>query len=255
MSMLDIVILVAGGLSGGFITAIVGGASLVAFPALLAIGLPPIVANATTSVSISPASLVAALDDRAKWPAWDARFLALAAVTMICSGAGAVLLLAMPERSFTMIVPALIGFATVLFTFGDRIRTWAARYGRAEARAPAGNLNLFLFAPVAFYGGYFGAGFGVLVLSLMAATSSADFRALNVIKNLIGALTSVVAIAIFIVQGVVAWGPALVMMAGALVGGFLGGRLVRYVRAERMRHVVIAVGVAMTVLFAYRYWF
>jgi uncharacterized membrane protein YfcA len=174
-------------------------------------------------------------------------------VAVAGSGAGAALLLVTPERAFTALVPLLVGGATALFALSDRIRARVATRAGGTRRSPDG-LTLLAFAPVAVYGGYFGAGMSVMILALLSATDRGDFRAVNVLKNLLAGITSMVAVAVFVAQGMVAWAPALVMMAGALVGGFVGGRLVRVLPPRVVRAVVIAVGAALTAVYAWRYW-
>ena len=107
---------------------------------------------------------------------------------------------------------------------------------------------------MAVYGGYFGAGMGVMLLAILSGSDPDDFRATNVIKNLLSGLTSLVAVVVFVVQGMVAWPPTMVMMSGALVGGFLGGRLARVLPPTLIRGVVITVGAILTVIYAWRYW-
>ncbi len=243
--------LLVSGLAAGVVTAIVGGASLITFPALLAVGLPPVVANASNTVALAPGNLAAAFADRERMPAWDRSLLGLAAIAMGGSVAGALLLLATPERAFTALVPALIGAATLLFAVSDRVRRLASRPGPRVMPAAA---RLLLFAPIAVYGGYFGAGMSVMLLAVLSAAFYADVRTANVVKNLLSGLTSVLAVAVFVAQDVVAWAPALVVMAGATVGGFVGGRLVRVVPARWLRAAVIAVGAVLTVVYARKYW-
>jgi hypothetical protein len=244
-------ILFVAGLAGGVVTAIVGGASLITFPALLAAGLPAIVANASNTVALTPGNLVAAVADLERRPRWDRSFVALMLVCVAGSVAGAVLLLVTPEKAFTAIVPLLVGFATVLFAASGAIRRWIAARSTGT-RGP--HRHLLLFAPVAVYGGYFGAGMSVMLLALLSVTRTDDFRATNVLKNLLSGLTSLVAVVVFVGQGVVAWPPALAMMAGALVGGFLGGRLVRVLPPALVRFIVIAAGTVLTLVYAWRYW-
>ena len=244
------------GLLGGVVTAIVGGASLITFPALLAAGLPAIVANASNTVALTPGNLAAGFSDLERLPRWDRSFLGLAAVCATGSVAGAALLLATPEKAFTAVVPVLVGGATALFAFSDRIRR---RILSRAALAPAGGdasgrLSLLLFAPVAVYGGYFGAGLSVMLLALLSVSRGEEFRSTNVIKNLLSALTSLVAVVVFVAQGVVAWPPTLAMMAGALAGGYLGGRLARVLAPGLVRWIVIAVGSVLTAVYAWRYW-
>jgi len=244
--------LLASGLAGGVVTAVVGGASLITFPALLAAGLPPVIANASNTVALAPGNLVAALADRERMPACDRSLLSLVAIAMLGSVAGALLLLLTPERAFTALVPVLIGSATALFAGADRVRRRLA--ARPGPRAMPAGTRLLLFAPIAVYGGYFGAGMSVMLLAVLSAGFYGDLRTANVVKNLLGGLTSVLAVAVFATQGVVAWTPALVMMAGAFAGGFAGGRLARVVPARWLRGAVIAVGAVLTVVYARRYW-
>jgi uncharacterized protein len=153
-------------------------------------------------------------------------------------------------------VPALIGLATILFGLSDRIRGWLAsppRAGRGAA-TPSGALRLLLFAPVAVYGGYFGAGMSVMILAVLSISLTHEFRAINVLKNFLAGLTGAVAVVVFIVQGMVAWAPAMVMMAGGLTGGVLGGRLVRVLPPRLVRGIVLAAGAILTVAYGWRYW-
>ena len=245
-------LLFAVGLAGGIITAMVGGASLITFPAMLAAGLPPIVANASNTVALTPSNLVAGLADLERMPRWDRSFVGLTLVAVAGSVAGAALLLATPEKAFTAVVPLLIGFATVLFALSGRIRFWIL--SRTPHRAPSTGWSSLLFAPVAVYGGYFGAGMSVMILAILSVSRADEFRTANVIKNLLSGLTSFVAVGVFVFQGMVAWPPTLALMAGATIGGFLGGRLARVLPPAAMRWIIIAVGTILTAVYAYRYW-
>jgi uncharacterized protein len=245
-------VLFGAGLAGGIVTAVVGGASLITFPAMLAAGLPAIVANASNSVAMTPANLVGGLADFKRVPRWDRGLAGLGVVSVTGSMAGAVLLLLTPEKAFTAVVPVLIGLATVLFAASDRIRRWLA--APARTRLSSHRVGILLFAPVAVYGGYFGAGMSVMLLAILSASRAEDFASNNVVKNLLSALTGIVAVAIFVVQGIVAWSPTIVMMSGGLVGGFLGGRLAGRVPAALVRTLVVGVGTVLTVVYAWRYW-
>jgi len=244
------------GVAGGIVTAVVGGASLITFPALLAAGLPPTLANASNTVAMTPGNFIGGLADTERLPRWDRSFAGVIAVCVAGSVAGAGLLLATPERAFTAVVPLLVGLATVLFAAGGRIRRWTlARAARPRgARVSSDTLRLLLLAPVAVYGGYFGAGMSVMLLAILSLGATDDFRAINVVKNLISGLTSLVAAVVFVFQGMVAWPPTLAMMGGALVGGFLGGRLARVLPPGLIRTIVISVGALLTAVYAWRYW-
>jgi uncharacterized protein len=251
-----VLLLFAAGLAGGVVTAIVGGSSLITFPALLTVGLPPIVANASNTVATTPGNFAAGLADLGRLPRWDRSFVGLVVVAVAGSITGAALLLVTPERAFTAMVPVLIGLATILFGLSDRIRSWLAsppKAGRGAAMSSEA-LRLLLFAPVAVYGGYFGAGMSVMILAILSISLSHDFRAINVLKNLLAGLTGAVAVVVFVAQGKVAWAPVMVMMAGGLTGGVLGGRLVRVLPPPLVRCIVLTGGVVLTAVYGWRYW-
>jgi len=253
MSLDVVALLLVAGLAGGIANAIAGGATLITFPAMLAAGLPPVIANASNAVAVTPGHLVAAFADRRKMPRLDARLAIAVTASIVGGGVGAVLLLVTPERLFTLLVPALIGLATLVFACSRLIqdgvaRAFGARGGEyALARA-------VLLAPTAVYGGYFGAGLGVMLLAILSITGREDVRAANALKNLLATAVSMTTIAIFTVQGVVHWRETLVMLLGAIAGGFLGGRLVKVLPASLIRALVVTAGAAMTIAYAWRYW-
>jgi len=248
--------LAGAGLAGGVVTAVVGGSSLITFPAMLAAGLPPVIASTSNTIALTPSNFVAAAADFARMPTWRAPFRAAAAVSVAGGVAGAFLLLWTPEKAFMGLIPALIVAATALFAFAGSVRARIFRHA-LDAAAPsarADRLGLVLLAPVAVYGGYFGAGMSVMLLAILSLGAAADFRAINVLKNLLSGLISLVAVAVYLIQGAVSWPETLVMMAGALAGGFAGGRLVRVVPARILYWTVVVAGCFFTALFARRYW-
>jgi uncharacterized protein len=257
MDLQTVAMLVAAGIVGGMISALVGGAAIVTFPALIGAGLSPVVATATNMVALTPGNFLAALYDRTQLPPLDRAFVSLLVWSTVGATVGAVLLLLTPERMFAAFVPALLGFATVLFAYAGRISAWMQ--ARAAARGKSGphrwGQSMAALLPVSVYGGYFGAGVGVLLLGVLSVGTSGDYRAANVIKNLMTSLNSLVAALIFIVQGKVSWSATVAMMAGALVGAFIGARIAQVVPREVMRVVVVAMGALLTAAFAWRYWF
>src|SRR5262249_24663933 len=211
------------GLAGGVVTAIVGGASLITFPALLAAGLPPIIANASNTVAMTPGNLMGGLADLERRPRWDRSLLVLLLVWVGGRVAGAVLLLVTPAKAFPAVVPLLIGFATVLFAQSGRIRSWILSRPRGSVHVSRGSGALW-FVPVAIYGGYFGAGMSVMLLALLSVSRGDDLRGTNVLKNLLPGLTGGVAVTVFLGQGMVAWSFTLTMMAARwLVVSWAGG--------------------------------
>lgn len=246
-------LLVAAGVAGGLMNAIAGGATLITFPAMLASGLPPIVANASNAVAVTPGHLVAALSDRAALPPMRAPLVTAVLGALAGGTAGAVLLLVTPEDVFTMLVPALIAAATLVFAFAGRIQAGVARaLGSTATEYPVA--RGLAVAPTAVYGGYFGGGLGVMLLAVLLMTGREDVRAANAFKNLLSSMVSAATVTIFTVQGAVAWPQTLVMLGGAVAGGFAGGRLMRVLPPAVARTIVVAIGATTSVVYAARYW-
>ncbi len=256
MSLTTALLLFFAGIGGGILTSLVGGAAVLTYPALIATGLPPQIAIACNMVASFPGSFFAALSDRKQLPPFDRAFIYMVLASMIGAALGALLLLATPQRLFSVLVPLLLGFATVLFAFakpvGDWLRARADRMGR-DIDFSVTNLKMLL--PISFYGGYFGAGVGVMILAVMSIVTRGDYRSANVAKNLVTSLNTGAAAAIFIIKGAVVWPPALVMMAGTIIGGQIGAAIAKVAPREVMRVAVTAVGAALTGYFAWIYWF
>ncbi len=245
-------LLAVAGALGGIVNALAGGATLITFPAMLAAGLPPVVANASNAVAISPGHLIAAFADRERLPPLDGRTLGLCLLACLGGAAGAVLLLVIPERYFVLPVPALIGLATVLFAVAPRIQARLSHRSAGKDRPAAG---MAMIAAASIYGGFFGAGLGVMLTAMLSITEVGDLRAIKVMKNLLASAVSVAAIAIFCAQGTVRWPETMTMLIGAMAGGYAGGHLIRVLPAFWVRRIVIVAGVVMTGIYAWRYWF
>jgi uncharacterized membrane protein YfcA len=257
MTLHDIVILLFTGMAGGLMASLVGGASVITFPVLLAVGLSPVVATASNLIAVSAGNLLAAYTDRAKLPPVNRAFVGLVLASTVGAVIGAVLLLATPERLFEKLIPLLLAIATVLFAFAGQITQWmrerARRRGQHEWKMSVTSVPLVL--PISVYGGYFGAGAGTLLLGALTIATEGDYRRANVTKNLVSSLNTVAAAVWFIVNDAVSWPHTLVMAAGCLVGGFTGAHLARTIPHEFMRWLVVAVGALLTAVFAWRYWF
>jgi uncharacterized membrane protein YfcA len=209
-----------------------------------------------TNTSLVPSNMLAALADRSQLPPLDRAFGGLIVASVVGSGLGAVLLVLTPERVFELIVPLLLGFATLLFAFSARISAWLRARAERQGRTIALNVtNLKMLLPVSFYGGYFGSGVGVLLLGVLSLATAGDYRAANVTKNLVGSLNTGVAAVIYIVQGAVLWPQTLALMAGTVAGGLAGSYLARVIPRQLVRVLIIGVGAVLTVAFARRYWF
>jgi uncharacterized protein len=255
MDLLHIAFVFLAGIAGGAISTLAGGAAIITFPALLATGLSPVLASCSNLVALVPGNLFSSYYDRKHMPPLGRSFAGMIAATIVGSLAGATLLIVTPERIFAAFIPLLLGFATILFAYAGRIGAWLRM--RAEARGAGpnnwGNIVPWLL-PVSVYGGYFGAGLGVLVLGLTSVGTGGDYRSANVAKNLVVGINSAVVAAYFALNGMVAWPQALTMMAGVPLGALLGSRIARVLPNEIARRLLVAMGALLTIAFAWRYW-
>jgi uncharacterized membrane protein YfcA len=250
-------ILFGSGIVGGALAGLVGGASLITFPALLAAGLSPVTAAASNLAAIAPANFIAAWTDRSQTPPVGRAFGGLIVASVLGALIGAALLMLTPSRAFEILVPVLLGFATVLLAFSRQISDWirarALAHGKGDLTMSVTSLPVLL--PISVYGGYFGAGVGVILLGVLSVVTEGDYRSANVIKNLVTGINTIVAVACFALFGAVDWPAALAMGAGALLGGLMGGHLARVVSPKLMRIAVVVLGAALTAIYAWRYWF
>jgi uncharacterized protein len=250
MTVETILMLLVAGVLGGLANSMAGGASLITYPAMMAAGLPPIAANASNTVGLIPGNLIGAWSERHELPKFNRLAYVLLAVTVIGGAMGALLLLYTPERVFVLVVPGLIGLATLIFAFAKPIQAAIARRFGADH----GGLRAGLVLPAAVYGGYFGAGVGVILMAVLSATSPWELRSANAMKNVLGFLANAAAIVIFLFSGLIHWPETLVMMSSCVLGGFLGGAALKVVPAAAMRKVIVGVGVMMTVYYGWKYW-
>lgn len=256
MGFIDIAYLLVVGLLGGIITSLVGGASVVTFPALVALGLTPVDAAIVSLVGLTPANLGAAWWDRSQLPPFLAATWLMLGVCVVGSALGAWLLLVTPAVVFQALVPVLLGLATLLFAYAGEIARAIERNAASVEAAERTRwvATIAAMVPVSIYGGYFGAGAGVMLLAILMVIAHGDYRSANAIKNLVAGVNCAMATAIYVVQDRVDWGPVALITIGALTGAVIGIRLVRIAPRETMRRSVIGVGAVLSVVFAWKYW-
>jgi uncharacterized membrane protein YfcA len=240
----DAALLAAAGVTTGAINAVAGGGSLVSFPALLATGLSPLAANVTNLVATLPGYLSASASSRPELAGQRSRVQSLAAAAALGAAAGTTLLLVGPEDTFAALAPWLVLAACALLALQPLVKRWVAR--SAHHTAPA---RLVVTVGVAsVYGGYFGAGLGIVLLAALGLLLDEPLGRLNAIKqvlSLVVAVVSAVAVALF---GPVSWLSALIVGAGALVGGRVGVGVARRLPEPVLRGAVIALGVTVAVV-------
>lgn len=241
MSPLEALLLAGAGVVAGTASAIAGGASLLTFPVLLAIGLPPLTANVTNTTGLVPTSVGAALASQAELRGQRSRIVFLALPTVLGALVGAAALLIAPPGVFEAIVPFLIAGSAVLLLLQPVI---VARAGqRLQGRHRRGSWISALVSCV--YAGYFGAAAAVLFMATVGLFSNESIHRLNAIKNVLIGLANAVAAVIFVLAAPVDWAAAGALAAGSLVGGAIGGRVVRHIPTRPLRIGIATVGLAV----------
>ncbi len=241
------VLVAAAAFAAGLINSVAGGGTLVSFPALLWAGRDPVFANATSTVALWPASLAGVYGFRRELEG-GRRWVFLFGAPSLAGGVlGAVLLLRTPSETFGRLVPFLILFATLLLALQEPISRRLS-VGRAEGERPSrkwlAGAALFQFL-VGVYGGYFGAGIGILMLAALGLLGFTDIHRMNALKNLLAILINGVAAAYFIFSGAVIWADVLLMTFAAIAGGYSGARLAYRLGRPFVRRAVIVIGLVM----------
>lgn len=255
-------LLVGGGafIAGGM-NALAGGGTFFSFPALLAAGVPPVMANASNTVAMWPASLSSAWAYRREVSRHQRWTLLLVLISFIGGIAGGLLLLATSNAAFSRLVPWLLLTATTLFAFSGQVSRLVAatkaRIGlqKKETGTPGGLGGLLFQLCVAIYGGFFGAGMGILTLAALAIQGVEDIQELNGLKNLTSAVNYTVAAATFIIAGAISWPHTLLMIATAMVGAIGGAALARRLPALWLRRLVVAVGASLSLIYFIKTYF
>ncbi len=252
MTLSQAIFLFFAGALGGTINAVAGGGSFIAFPALLFTGVPPVPANATNTLALWVGVTASGGAYRSRLNI-SRRVMIPLVVTSILGGlAGAFLLIKTPAQTFLRVLPWLMLGATLLFAFGKHLtgRISAGISHDASRAAIAGAAIFELF--VAIYGGYFGGGMGIMNLAMLAALGMTDIHAMNALKVVLGGFINGVATVTFVVSGAIVWPQAIVMTAGAILGGYFAAHYAQKLPQAWIRGFVIVVGVAMTAYFFVR---
>lgn len=234
----------------GAMNSVAGGGTFFSFPALLAVGVPPVVANASNSVALWPASLSGAWAYRKELARYQRYLIPMGIVSLVGGVAGGLLLLATKDAVFSKLIPWLLLFATVLFAFSGKISAWLRGPNSGQ---PGNSVGALLGqALVSVYGGFFGAGMGIMMLASLAMAGHDDVHGINAIKNLLSAVIYSVTVLTFVIAGAVSWPYTLIMIATATLGGYWGARIARKVPAQWLRRFIIAVGFLLTIFYFYK---
>ncbi len=244
-----IVLLAVAGLVAGAMNAVAGGGSFVSFPAMVAVGLPPVIANASSTVALFPGTVASTFAYRHDFAHVAGLNLRVMATISVAGGlVGAALLLATPARLFDAVIPFLLLLATLTFAFGDR----AGLMLRRLVRVGRGTLLVMQFL-ISIYGGYFGGAVGLMMLAMWSLlTENVHLKAMAPARVLLTSATNGAAVVWFIAAGAVAWPQTLAMLGASVVGGYFGARVGRWLPAVVVRGFVVVLSAVVTVEFFMR---
>ena len=245
MTIFELSLLVSASFIAGIINSIAGGGSFLTFPALVFSGVPTIAANATSAVAVFPGYLSGALGfskELKEYP--KSKFLLLIILSIMGGIGGSLLLLITPASVFSYIIPWLLGFATLLFAFGDFVAKWAKK--NSNSNGFLGNLATLI---VCIYGGYFNGGLGIVLLALFSTLGLRDIHLMNGLKNIMSFALSAASVVTFAIAGIVFWQQAFIMMIAATIGGYFGVVVARKLSKNTIRVIIVLIGLIMTIIF------
>jgi uncharacterized membrane protein YfcA len=251
MSFGQAVILFVAAVVAGTLNSVAGGGSFIGLPTLLFTGVSPISANATNTIALWPGSVASAGAYRSSLSVRRPILLLLGGVSLLGGILGAILLLHTSQKTFLQLLPWLLLVATLLFAFGGRLAALLPKRKVLEERQTVGSLIALAVVQlvIATYGGFFGGGIGIMMLAAFTMMGMEHIHSMNALKNILASCINGVAVVTFILAGVVVWPQAVVMIVGAIAGGYGAAVLARRLEPRLVRGFVIAVGLAMTVYF------
>ena len=239
-------------LAAGAVNALAGGGTLITFPTLTFLGIPAVAANVTNTVALCPGYFGGTLAQLNDLRGQTSRLWLIVPASIVGGVMGGFLLLQTGEKLFKELIPYLILLASGLLAIQDPVRAWLTR---RMAEGPGAQLEKLTWLPVglaSIYGGYFGAGLSVIVLSALGLTLEDSLTRLNALKQAVAFSVNVAAAIFFLFSGQVVWSVVVVMAVGALIGGTLGGRLAGRIKPATLRWTVVAIGVIISIIYFVR---
>ncbi len=253
MTLSDAAILLLAGLTAGTVNAMAGGGTFFTFSGLLATGLPPINATATSAAVLTPSNITSVLGYLPEVRAHARRYVALGLASAAGGLLGALLLLVTPSSTFRALVPWFLGFATVLFALSPTLTKIINRFASAPGsprRRVAGVMMQFI---VSIYGGYFGAGMGIIMLAALSLAEGDDYHFINAAKNICATMIQAFALVPLVIAGLISWWPHFAIATfGAAIGGYYGVALARRIPLKYIRFGVVLAGSLLTLQFVLR---
>ncbi|GAA4697364.1 sulfite exporter TauE/SafE family protein [Nocardioides conyzicola] len=250
MTGLEHLVVLGAGLVAGIMTSTVGVSSLLSFPVLLALGIPPVVANASNAVGLTPGAITGSFGYRTELREHPRVATTIIGTCAIGAAGGALLLLALPPGVFEAVVPWLILGTCLLVGAQPRISSWLRRSAAAvppDEHTRLSPVTTFFAVLVGVYGGYFGAGSGVMMMAVLGFGSHLEFRSLNALKTLAVLACNLVASVVFVAIAELDWTAVVLLAAGSIVGGYVGARIGRRLNPTLLRSLIVVVGVTAAV--------
>src|SRR5512134_3987529 len=248
----DFVIACLAALAAGAVNALAGGGTLITFPMLTFLGVPAVAANVTNTVALCPGYFGGTLAQWKDLRGQTDRLWLIVPASIVGGVLGGFLLLQTGERLFRELVPYLILLASALLAIQDPVRAWLTRRMGEGHGAQLEKLTWLPVGLASIYGGYFGAGLSVIVLSALGLTIDDSLTRLNALKQAVAFSVNVAAAIFFLLSGQVVWSAALVMAIGALIGGTLGGKLAGKIKPSTLRWTVVTIGVIISIIYFVR---
>jgi uncharacterized membrane protein YfcA len=249
----DFILISLAAIAAGAVNALAGGGTLISFPMLTFLGVPAVAANVTNTVALCPGYFGGTLAQWKDLQGQKNRFWIVVPASIVGGVIGGFLLLQTGERLFRELVPYLILLASILLAIQDPVRAWLVRrLGESDAGRGMEKLAWLPVGLASVYGGYFGAGLSVIVLSALGLTLEDTLTRLNALKQAVAFSVNIAAAVFFLFSGQVIWSAAWVMAIGALIGGMLGGRLAGRIKPTTLRWTVVMVGVVISIIYFVR---
>ena len=246
---LQLTLVALAGTAAGMVNAVAGGGTLMSFPALTAMGMPAIAANVTNTVALWPGMAGGIVAQRRDFAGQQRRLWVAVPVGVAGGLLGGLLLLRTGESTFRALVPYLILIAAALLALQDRLRAWLVTHPSHHAGGESTARLVLPVAAGAIYGGYFGAGLGVILLAVLGLILDDTLTRLNALKQAIALAANLAAAVFFLFSGQIDWPIALIMAAGAIVGGSIGGKLAGRIPPARLRAVVVTIAVLVAAVY------
>lgn len=250
MELADFIIAFFAALAAGFVNALAGGGTLLTFPVLIALGIPPVAANVTNTIALCPGYFGGTYSQRKDFMTQKHRLWQILPVAIAGGIAGGVLLLFTPENSFRILIPYLILAATMILAIQGPLKKILSKRYDAKVSGKTNQIPLFLlvfFAAV--YGGYFGAGLGVILMAVLGLLINESLTRINALKQATSFCINIVAAVYFCFSGIVIWPVAGVMIVGSLAGGMLGGKVAGKINTEILRWIIVTIGLAVAAIY------